>query len=208
MIEKYRTRGETELPPHVFVIADQAYRNVLEKEKNQSIIIRYGICDEEKFLALTYFYHSGESGAGKTEATKQCLQYLAESSGSDTNVEQRILLANPLLEAWGNAKTVRNNNSSRFGKYIEMFLDSSTRISGASNTNYLLEKSRVVSQSGPERNYVSPHLHFSTRIVRFTYRSSRCVAAHIFPALLWRQQRAASTLRFRTTTTIPFPQPN
>ncbi|SPQ94194.1 WW domain containing protein [Plasmodiophora brassicae] len=139
MLEKYMTRGEVDLPPHVYVIADQAFRGVLEKSNNQAIII------------------SGESGAGKTETTKQCLQFLAECAGTESNVEQRILLANPVLEAFGNAKTVRNSNSSRFGKYIEVFLDSSSRICGASNTNYLLEKSRVVSQMKLERNY---HIFF------------------------------------------------
>jgi myosin heavy subunit len=90
---------------------------------------------------------------GKTECTKQCLQYLAEVAGSTSNVENRILLANPILEAFGNAKTIRNNNSSRFGKYVEIFFDKKHSICGASNTNYLLEKVRVVHQSGDERNY-------------------------------------------------------
>ncbi|CEP02434.1 hypothetical protein PBRA_009018, partial [Plasmodiophora brassicae] len=134
-IEQYKNRGRQELPPHVFVVADQAYRGLLESGRDQSVII------------------SGESGAGKTEATKQCLQYLAECAGSNNDVEQRILLANPILEAFGNAKTVRNSNSSRFGKYIEVFFGTSSRIVGSSNTNYLLEKSRVVSQNAGERNY-------------------------------------------------------
>lgn len=105
-MEEYQHRGMKEMAPHVFVIADTAYRNIIEYGQNQSIII------------------SGESGAGKTEATKQCLQYLAEVAGSASNVEQRLLVANPILESFGNAKTVRNNNSSRFGKYVQCYFDS------------------------------------------------------------------------------------
>lgn len=81
---------------------------------------------------------SGESGAGKTECTKQCLQYLAEVAGSSSNVENRILQANPILEGFGNAKTLRNNNSSRFGKYVEIFFDKKNAICGAQNTDYLV----------------------------------------------------------------------
>ena len=84
---------------------------------------------------------------------QQCLQYLAEVAGSSSNVENRILQANPILEGFGNAKTIRNNNSSRFGKYVEIFFDSKQAICGAQNTNYLLEKVRVVHQSGDERGY-------------------------------------------------------
>jgi len=139
IMDSYRNRGTKELPPHVFMIADNAYEKLIELQLDQSVII------------------SGESGAGKTEATKQCLQYLADCAGSESSVEQKILSANPILEAFGNAKTVRNNNSSRFGKYIEVFFDESYRISGAQNTNYLLEKVRVVHQAGVERNY---HIFF------------------------------------------------
>ena len=87
--------------PHVFAIANSAFQNLQLKGKNQAILI------------------SGESGAGKTEATKQCLAFLADVAGSEGNIEERILMANPVLEAYGNAKTLRNNNSSRFGKWIE-----------------------------------------------------------------------------------------
>jgi myosin heavy subunit len=96
---------------------------------------------------------SGESGAGKTEATKQALNYLAFIAGSSSGIQSRILQANPILEGWGNAKTLRNNNSSRFGKYIEIWFDSDNTIVGSSNTTYILEKSRVVFQSKAERNY-------------------------------------------------------
>jgi len=136
VMEEYIRRGNRKLPPHVFLIADDAYKQLLENRVGQSIVI------------------SGESGAGKTECTKQALQYLAEIAGSSTsNVEQKILASNPILEAFGNAKTVRNNNSSRFGKYVEIYFDNRAQISGSTNTNYLLEKIRVVKQSNGERNY-------------------------------------------------------
>jgi myosin heavy subunit len=96
---------------------------------------------------------SGESGAGKTEATKQCLNYLAYLAGSATGIQTKILKASPVLEAWGNAKTLRNNNSSRFGKFIEIWFDKQCSITGSSNTTYILEKSRVVFQEKDERNY-------------------------------------------------------
>lgn len=92
---------------------------------------------------------------GKTEATKHCLSFLAEVAGSESNVEQKILSANPVMEAFGNAKTLRNNNSSRFGKWIEVHLDSRGRISGAKIEQYLLEKSRVVQQQEGERSFLS-----------------------------------------------------
>jgi hypothetical protein len=89
--------------------------------------------------------------------SKQALQYIAEIAGSTSTVgpEERILMSNPVLEAFGNAKTLRNNNSSRFGKYVEIFFDGRSNICGASNTNYLLEKSRVVFQTPMERNFHS-----------------------------------------------------
>ncbi|CAI5979044.1 unnamed protein product [Closterium sp. NIES-64] len=99
---------------------------------------------------------SGESGAGKTETTKLIMQYLAYMGGRATegrSVEAQVLESNPLLEAFGNAKTVRNNNSSRFGKFVEIQFDAAGRISGAAVRTYLLERSRVVQTSDPERNY-------------------------------------------------------
>ena len=120
--------------PHVFAVSQDAYWD-LYTGSNQSLII------------------SGESGAGKTEATKQCLNYLAFLAGSATGIQSKILKASPILEAWGNAKTLRNNNSSRFGKFIEIWFDSSYTITGSSNTTYILEKSRVVFQEKDERNY-------------------------------------------------------
>eukprot|EP00013_Stygamoeba_regulata_P023515 CAMPEP_0177666056 /NCGR_PEP_ID=MMETSP0447-20121125/21382_1 /TAXON_ID=0 /ORGANISM="Stygamoeba regulata, Strain BSH-02190019" /LENGTH=1567 /DNA_ID=CAMNT_0019172187 /DNA_START=105 /DNA_END=4808 /DNA_ORIENTATION=- len=134
-IDEYAHKGNRTLPPHVFSIASDAYSQLLDMKKDQSILI------------------SGESGAGKTEATKQCLMFFAEVAGSTSGVEQNILLANPILEAFGNAKTLRNNNSSRFGKWIEVHFDEQARICGASTINYLLEKSRVVYQAEGERNF-------------------------------------------------------
>jgi myosin heavy subunit len=139
-------RGELNLSeqPHVFAVAHDALFGLFGLEgrtsQNQSLIV------------------SGESGSGKTEATKQCLNYLAATCGtsktSGTSIQTKILQASPVLEAWGNAKTLRNNNSSRFGKFIQVFLDKKSRkISGATNTTYLLEKSRVVFQEKGERNY-------------------------------------------------------
>jgi len=133
-VEKYR-EDYTNMSPHVFHIAADAYKRLLDECKNQAVII------------------SGESGAGKTEATKTVLQYLSEVAGSANNVEQQILMSNPVLEAFGNAKTLRNNNSSRFGKWMEVFFAIGGRICAAQVVNYLLEKSRVVRQTEGERNY-------------------------------------------------------
>jgi myosin heavy subunit len=96
---------------------------------------------------------SGESGAGKTEATKHCLSFLAEMAGSATAVEGQVLQANPILEAFGNAKTLRNNNSSRFGKWIEVHFGSSGAIASARIQQYLLEKGRVPHPAQGERSY-------------------------------------------------------
>lgn len=121
--------------PHAYSVSGMAYKGLSLDENAQAVII------------------SGESGAGKTEVTKLILQYLSEVAGSASGVEQEILLTNPILEAFGNSKTLRNNNSSRFGKWMEIIFDSSCRISGARIVNYLLEKSRVIKQAQNERNY-------------------------------------------------------
>ena len=124
------------LAPHPFSIAGDSYDSMSFNNIEQSILI------------------SGESGSGKTEATKQCLKYLADVAGSENNVEGKILACNPLLESYGNAKTIRNNNSSRFGKWIEVHFHNVDRsICGARILNYLLEKSRVVFQQQNERNF-------------------------------------------------------
>jgi len=104
-------------------------------------------------LARPAILISGESGAGKTEATKHCLAFMAEVAGSDSAVETQVLQANPLLEGFGNAKTVRNHNSSRFGRWIEIHFDETGAIASARIEQYLLEKSRVVHQASSERSY-------------------------------------------------------
>ncbi|XP_042360382.1 unconventional myosin-XV [Plectropomus leopardus] len=133
MVLLYKGRALGENPPHLFAIANAAYSKLMDAKHNQVIII------------------SGESGSGKTEATKLVLRYLA-AIHHKCNLAQQILEAAPLLESFGNAKTVRNDNSSRFGKYIEVFLEDGV-ISGAITSQYLLEKSRIVFQAKDERNY-------------------------------------------------------
>ncbi|KAK3694932.1 P-loop containing nucleoside triphosphate hydrolase protein [Podospora appendiculata] len=127
------------MPPHVFAIAESAYYNMKAYKENQCVII------------------SGESGAGKTEAAKRIMQYIANVSGGEggdiQQIKDMVLATNPLLESFGNAKTLRNNNSSRFGKYLQIHFNGQGEPIGADITNYLLEKSRVVSQIANERNF-------------------------------------------------------
>lgn len=137
VIHEYRNKApNTHYKPHVYDIANDSYNSLLFDNEDQSILI------------------SGESGAGKTVCTKQCLDFLAQVAGSESTIEEKVLKANPLLEAFGNAQTIRNNNSSRFGKWIEIFFEPLERkIVSAKITNYLLEKSRLVYQQKGERNY-------------------------------------------------------
>jgi len=138
IIKQYQGVSLGVLPPHVFAIADKAYRDMRNLGLSQGVVV------------------SGESGAGKTETTKYILRYLTDSyggGGTITDLEARILAANPLLEAFGNAKTTRNNNSSRFGKFVELHFNKNALVVGAYIEHYLLEKSRCISQSDKERNY-------------------------------------------------------
>merc|ERR1719288_700758 len=144
IIEIYKGKKRHEVPPHVFAITDIAYRSMLQDREDQSILC------------------TGESGAGKTENTKKVIQYLAfvaaskpKSSAHTTTgeLEQQLLKANPILEAFGNAKTVKNDNSSRFGKFIRINFDASGYIAGANIETYLLEKARVIRQAEVERTF-------------------------------------------------------
>ncbi|XP_046405363.1 myosin heavy chain 95F isoform X2 [Ischnura elegans] len=135
-LKSYQGKSLGVMPPHVFAIADKAFRDMKVLKKSQSIIV------------------SGESGAGKTESTKYILRYLCDLWGSAAGpIEQKILDANPVLEAFGNAKTTRNNNSSRFGKFIEVHFDSKCQVVGGFISHYLLEKSRICTQGPEERDY-------------------------------------------------------
>uniref|UniRef100_A0A8C8M9K7 Unconventional myosin-VI n=1 Tax=Oncorhynchus tshawytscha TaxID=74940 RepID=A0A8C8M9K7_ONCTS len=136
-IKSYRGRSLGTLPPHVYAIGDlfKAYRDMRVLKMSQSIVV------------------SGESGAGKTENTKFVLRYLTTSYGTGQDIDERIVEANPLLEAFGNAKTVRNNNSSRFGKFVEIHFNEKNNVVGGFVSHYLLEKSRICMQSKEERNY-------------------------------------------------------
>lgn len=143
-INMYKGQNREETKPHIYAMADEAFRNLVDEGENQSILV------------------TGESGAGKTENTKKVIQYLAAVAHSDSpvknktqhsNLSQQILRANPILEAFGNAQTVRNNNSSRFGKFIRIEFTRTGTIAGAFIDWYLLEKSRVVRLNSHERNY-------------------------------------------------------
>ncbi|CAI5438856.1 unnamed protein product [Caenorhabditis angaria] len=153
--EQFKCKKRKEMPPHIFAVADEAYRSMLQEREDQSILC------------------TGESGAGKTENTKKVIQYLAYVAGNRSisksrktsvdldssqnrimgQLEEQLLQANPILEAFGNSKTVKNDNSSRFGKFIRIHFDAAGGISGANIEFYLLEKSRVLKQANQERTF-------------------------------------------------------
>jgi myosin-5 len=137
VIEQYRGKYIGELEPHIFAVAEDAYSCLFRDQRNQSIIV------------------SGESGAGKTVNAKLVMRYFATVGGAsdETQIEKRILASNPVMESLGNSKTTRNDNSSRFGKYIEIAFNKRRQIKGAKMRTFLLEKSRVVHQAATERNY-------------------------------------------------------
>jgi myosin-5 len=138
VLHSYRRKPMDAVPPHVFAIAEAAFANLQAARKDQPILV------------------SGDSGSGKTESTKFMMQYLAavaHHTAVTANTEQQVLQCNPVLEAFGNAKTLRNDNSSRFGKYIDIHFDERFALCGAKIDTYLLEKSRVVGQEEGERNF-------------------------------------------------------
>ncbi|KAG1216872.1 hypothetical protein G6F35_009682 [Rhizopus arrhizus] len=146
VIQQYSGKRRGELDPHLFAIAEDAYRFMIREKANQTVVV------------------SGESGAGKTVSATHIMRYFAtaddkesgkvkDTSQGMTEVEEQIMATNPIMEAFGNAKTTRNNNSSRFGKYIEIQFDAKNNIVGAKIRTYLLERSRLIFQPETERNY-------------------------------------------------------
>ncbi|XP_043189580.1 myosin heavy chain, muscle-like isoform X49 [Amphibalanus amphitrite] len=138
----YKGKRRNEVPPHIFAISDGAYTDMMNNSENQSMLI------------------TGESGAGKTENTKKVIAYFANVGASGKkkedgkgNLEDQVVQTNPVLEAFGNAKTVRNDNSSRFGKFIRIHFGPAGKLAGADIETYLLEKARVISQQPLERSY-------------------------------------------------------
>merc|ERR1712241_722019 len=145
VVQLYIGKRRNEVPPHLFAISDGAYQQMMTNAKDQSMLI------------------TGESGAGKTENTKKVISYLAmvaapkKKAGAEASkkasLEDQIVATNPILESYGNAKTSRNDNSSRFGKFIRIHFTSSGKLCGCDIESYLLEKSRITQQQEVERSY-------------------------------------------------------
>ncbi|XP_069185684.1 myosin heavy chain, muscle isoform X37 [Procambarus clarkii] len=162
VVKIYQGKRRNEVPPHIFAISDGAYMDMLQNHENQSMLI------------------TGESGAGKTENTKKVIAYFANVGASTKkkpeekkqNLEDQIVQTNPVLEAFGNAKTVRNDNSSRFGKFIRIHFGPSGKLSGADIETYLLEKARVISQQPLERSY---HMFYQIMSDQIKHMKSICL---------------------------------
>merc|ERR1712168_798691 len=142
VVKLYLGKRRNEVPPHLWAITETAYRNMLLNGKDQSMLI------------------TGESGAGKTENTKKVISYLAmvatsgkKSAAKKVSLEDQIVATNPILESYGNAKTSRNDNSSRFGKFIRIHFNAAGKLAGCDIESYLLEKSRITQQQEVERSY-------------------------------------------------------
>merc|ERR1719370_517997 len=141
VVKMYLGKRRNEVPPHLWAITETAYRNMLQNAKNQSMLI------------------TGESGAGKTENTKKVISYLAmvaasgKKAAKKVSLEDQIVATNPILESYGNAKTSRNDNSSRFGKFIRIHFNGAGKLAGCDIESYLLEKSRITQQQEVERSY-------------------------------------------------------
>merc|ERR1712223_795792 len=141
VVKMYLGKRRNEAPPHLWAITETAYRNMLTNSKDQAMLI------------------TGESGAGKTENTKKVIAYLAQVAASGkkaakkVSLEDQIVATNPILESYGNAKTSRNDNSSRFGKFIRIHFNGAGKLAGCDIESYLLEKSRITQQQEVERSY-------------------------------------------------------
>jgi len=164
-VKIYLGKRRNEVPPHLFAICDGAYQNMTQERQNQSMLI------------------TGESGAGKTENTKKVLSYFAcvgatAKSSAGPSLEDQIIQTNPILEAYGNAKTTRNDNSSRFGKFIRTHFMSNGKLAGADIETYLLEKARVISQAPAERGY---HIFYQLMCGQIDYvRALCCLSEDIY----------------------------
>jgi myosin V len=159
IIRAYRGHSMGELEPHIFAVSEEAYAKLEREKSNISIIV------------------SGESGAGKTVSAKYAMRYFAAVGGSEseTQIERKVLASSPIMEAIGNAKTTRNDNSSRFGKFTKLLFNNEASmmlLTGATMQTYLLEKSRVVFQAPHERNY---HIFYQLCAGREKYRKSTSI---------------------------------
>merc|ERR1712135_90672 len=179
VVNMYRGKKRTECPPHLYSIADNAYQDMLRERECQSILI------------------TGESGAGKTENTKKVIGYMASVAAAgarkegEVGLEDQIVQTNPILEAWGNAKTIRNNNSSRFGKFIRVHFGNTGKLSGGDIEVYLLEKSRVVFQLSAERNY---HIFFQIMYCKDPSVLEMCLVSDNPKDYFWAGQQGVITV--------------